>query len=393
MPLGKRKNSMACKIFIQCYCRYPHGSALANYVENLAKGLNNAGYYVVLVCDVNSEESTDNLSYINSLYVIEASSDFKTAIKQKENGFSKERIEALIRENISSEDVLILLGLYNAVFLKRLYKLRDEIGFHIIAGVLELFSESDYTNKSQYDKIMMVKDGVFLESDGILSISDFISSFYKKREMKVFQFPPMIDSTLEEACVKNDSQYHFILSLDKDSVCNALDAFADLSDEEKNVVRLHLCNSSIDKVRGMVGDKTFKEIERFTEFHEWMKYEELEKLYRTIHFMLIPRECCQRTLANFPSKVPEGMKYGVVPICSDVGDYTKYYLSDNINSIFIYGDSKNDILTSIRKALAMGCKDYSKMSQNAREFAIQHFDYSVWKKALIEMIEKVTCSS
>lgn len=50
-----------------------------------------------------------------------------------------------------------------------------------------------------------------------------------------------------------------------------------------------------------------------------MKYGELIGLYQEMHFLLLARGVSQMTLANFPSKVPETMCFGIVPIVSEVG--------------------------------------------------------------------------
>lgn len=113
-----------------------------------------------------------------------------------------------------------------------------------------------------------------------------------------------------------------------------------------------------------------------------MDYEDLVRLYTQIHFLLLVRSTSRMTLANFPSKVPEVMCYGVVPIVSKVGDYTEYYLKDNINSIFVSGDSLEESLQSVRKALELSETEYITLSKNAIQCAKAKFDYHVWAKPL-----------
>lgn len=55
-----------------------------------------------------------------------------------------------------------------------------------------------------------------------------------------------------------------------------------------------------------------------TIIHDWLGHGELIALYQKMHFLVIARNVCQRTLANFPSKVPEVMSLGIVPVVSDV---------------------------------------------------------------------------
>ena len=112
--------------------------------------------------------------------------------------------------------------------------------------------------------------------------------------------------------------------------------------------------------------------------HKWMHYEELIELYQSMHFLVLAREENQMTLANFPSKVPEVMCYGVVPIVSRVGDYTKYYLEDNVNSLIFDGCTIDLCLEKIRKALSMTEGEIADLSLKARECAENKFDYRNW---------------
>ena len=124
--------------------------------------------------------------------------------------------------------------------------------------------------------------------------------------------------------------------------------------------------------------------------HDWMVYDELDALYRRMHFLLLSRGVCQMTQANFPSKVPETMNYGIVPIASDVGDYTKYYLRDGENSLFIPGDGEEACARAIRRALALFPQGFPELSRAARRCVEQKFDYHVWAPTLRAMIEQTT---
>lgn len=96
------------------------------------------------------------------------------------------------------------------------------------------------------------------------------------------------------------------------------------------------------------------------------------------------------TLANFPSKVPEVMNMGIVPIVSDVGDYTKYYLEDGKNSIFIFGSGEQACYEAVQKALKLFPKQFKELSKNARRCVEERFDYHVWAPVIREMIEDVS---
>ena len=70
-------------------------------------------------------------------------------------------------------------------------------------------------------------------------------------------------------------------------------------------------------------------------FHGRLEYAELLELYQNMDYLFLAREKNIITESNFPSKVPEMLVYGVIPVCSDVGDYTKLYLRTGENAISV----------------------------------------------------------
>ena len=95
------------------------------------------------------------------------------------------------------------------------------------------------------------------------------------------------------------------------------------------------------------------------------------------------------TLSNFPSKVPEVMTYGVVPVVSRVGDYTKYYLKDGVNSVVFEGCDANSCAKAIRRAISFSKEEYIEISSKARECVEKKFDYHNWTKKIKQAIESM----
>lgn len=380
------------RVFIQSYCKYPHGGALANYVKNLASAISYAGFSIILVSDLNEEYEVTDQKYFHMfyrVYGIKASDEKELQKRQKQCGFSEERLAVMKQEQITKDDVVIVLGIYNEYMLKELLKYRDFIGFKLVCGVLELFTINDYKNPETFYRINYIKENVYIKADAILSISDFINRHYNQKGMCTFKFPPMIDSTLGRQIKGNMDKRKIIISGGKDSFQNMLKAFCELTEQELSCLEVHISNMKELDVRENLGEPEWTKIKEYMSIHKWMSYEELEELYQQAHFLLIARDECQRTLANFPSKVPETMAYGIVPVVSEVGDYTKYYLEDGKNSIFINGDSVEEIVKSIRKAINLSEEEYNFYSEAAIECARNRFDYRNWLDEVRNMIEGV----
>lgn len=380
------------RVFIQVYCKYSHGEASSNYIQNLAKAILGAGYEVILATDINEDYELSTIISSNKPITVIPVVPSKDRVKsqlQKEKGFYDERVRILKDYNLSKDDRVIMLWLKSEYFLNRLFELERTVGFKSICGVLELFAEEDYPTKERFIQDTYIVREVYLQADAILSISEYIDQYYIDRGKNVYRFPPMIDSAEYPIKVKHMDKYRFIIPSSKDSLKAMIMAFIGLDQNEIENIELHLCGIDKDALKEQFSGSEWEQIVRFSIIHDWLKYEELIELYQHMHFMVIARNMCQRTLANFPSKVPEAMNLGVLPIVSDVGDYTKYYLKNGYDSIFIEGDSVEEIKKSIRKAILLSREEYEMYSKNARKTAKERFDYHVWISRVREMLENV----
>ncbi len=121
-------------------------------------------------------------------------------------------------------------------------------------------------------------------------------------------------------------------------------------------------------------------------YHDWLEYSDLIKLYSKADFLLLARQNNEITRANFPSKVPELMSFGVIPVCSDVGDYTKYYLEDGVNSIIFQPDSYEDCKAAVRRACLLSDEQYSNMRRSARQLVEDKFYYGNWAQQINDFL-------
>lgn len=382
------------RVFIQDGCKYPHSGAHANYIQNLAYAVLNAGYEVIMAVDINLEYDLSTIFKLSKPVIvipITRSDDEMIRKRQHESGFCDERLGVLKKYKIDNSDIVIVMGmgLRSEYFLKRLFEYGKEIGFRTICGVLELFAEEDFCTKERYEKFMNFIDTVYVQSNAILSISEYIDKYFINKGVSVFRLPPMVDCGNCQYIEKETDKYRFVIPSEKDSLRSMLMAFTDLEDEEAKRIELHLCGVKEEYIKELISCSDWKQLMKFTVIHPWMKYEELVKLYQQMHFLLIARNECQRTLANFPSKVPETMAYGVVPVVSAIGDYTRYYLQDGKDSIFMDGDSPKEVRKAIRKAINLKAADYEYYSKNACQTAKERFDFHVWIPEVKRMLESV----
>ena len=385
------------RLFILSSGYYPRGGATANYLQYLAMSTKEAGYYPTIIAPINPEFA-EELELHNNTYqgirvlgltvrenkILRHISAKRDMIEQKE--------AILVRENISNKDIVYVSGANKDTF-SHLLRLREKYHFKLTTGVLELFKEKDFECRFRhyyYQRYWYTISNLIPRCDMVFPISTFIKDFYESKGTSTFIIPPLTE--VRDETSKEQSPYKFILPANgkmKDNLESMICAFLNLSDQELSRVELHLCGISEEKLRSVVNKQEWNRLEKIVIIHKWMKYDELEKLYQEMHYLLLARDICQMNLANFPSKVPETMAYGIVPIASRVGDYTELYLRDRENSFIIEGSKVEQVTEAVHKAISISYDEYKNMSKAARGCVYKCFDYRTFSVQLKDVLDSL----
>lgn len=311
---------------------------------------------------------------------------------QGRTGFSGDRIRTLKKMHIDSKDYVLVFR-SNRFFLKGLLKLRDHIGFKLIGAVLELFGRKEFDVKNaerEYRIYYEITNRYFSRFDLILPISTFIEKYYKKLGCNTFLIPILADCSEFKREEKEFSKYRIIIPAngkEKDSLSMMLKAYCALEKSDLDRSELHLCGIKEEKVRAALSEEEWHIFQQHGIIHSWMEYSELVALYQKMHYLLLIRESCQMTKANFPSKVPETMNFGIVPLASEVGDYTRYYLRDGVNSFFVKEHNTESCKKVLSAAINLSQETYQTYSSNAVSCVQQRFDYHNWSRGLEQALK------
>lgn len=171
----------------------------------------------------------------------------------------------------------------------------------------------------------------------------------------------------------------------EDDVEAIFKAIATLSIEEKRKINLNITGTEECKIKTIISEELYDQIKDSITVHGFLPYNELVSLYQKMDFLLLPRKRNKITEANFPSKIPELMSYGVIPICTDVGDYTTEYLSAE-NAIIIPDSSVDNCTLSLKEAIAMDNEQYNKMRRAARSLIEDRLYYKLWGKKILNFL-------
>lgn len=369
--------------------KYPRSGAASNYIQYFASMLKLCEYDVV-VAGVRNEkeiynEEDNNIKVLN---VIPQNNDFLRRILNK--FFYKLLLTRVIKKlSIGKEDLVVDYS-YDPRIYETVLKLRTKKQFLFACCPTEWFSKDTFDG--DFERYTYLNEVLRPKCDLIFPISDMIEEHFKEKKCKTFKLPILCDSVEYKPVPKKKEKYKIILPANgkmKDALKEMLIAISEVLVNDIDAFEFHITGVSIEKIKELIGEEVFRQISDAVIIHSWMKYEELVALYQSVHYLILARESNQMTQSNFPSKIPECMCYGIVPIMSRVGDAPKYYLKDRINSIIFEGCTISSCKEAIYAAVMLDWSEYKLLSENARETAEKQFDYRQWSDKVSDALEKL----
>ena len=221
-----------------------------------------------------------------------------------------------------------------------------------------------------------------------LAVSNYLMNSVKSNN--VLCMPPLCRAPIEYEKKEWDN-LRFIYpgaDLNKDRIDSMIKAFLMIK-KIRPEVELHLTGVK-NKISDLLEKNSLKINKSDNVFiYDWLSEEKYVELLSKMDFTIIIREKNQVTYANFPSKIPVLMAKGIIPVVSDVGDYTKYYLKNNYNSFVIDGASPEVFAREILRIVSLPEYQLELLHKNAWETAKNEFEIVNWKERFCQFIASV----
>lgn len=383
---------MINRVFICGYLNFPHGSAPANYVQNLAKAIKMEDIAVSIVSNIDYSESDPCLSQLENIGIVV--NEVKLShVKffhwlQFHLGLNHIFYKALKKQKVNENDVIITYSSEKSIN-KAVLKYSKRYGVRNAVCVAEWYDKKDLSmmprdRRSNFEQTF---DCLFKKYDLLFSISQLISAQFEGNNV---MYLPMMTDPQEMPCYRNGEEDKIKILFVKKSIepfVNGLYAISRLPKETYQKLEFHFCGFSNDMI-----EKTIlhfnPNMEEHIVIHNRMKYSELVELYDSMHFLLLLREDSQTSRANLPSKVVETMSRGVIPMVSDVGEYVSDYLNET-NSIVFSGCSTEACYDAIVRVANMSFEDIHELSDNAKATCDGKIAYYNWAKDIVSNINDI----
>lgn len=392
--MDKEKSSK--RIFVFGNVKFPRGNAGANYIEYLSLALKTNGWEVIVIgsgknrsCDnhhgrfiYNDIEYYNNESSPSILKILKGDKMFWNSVTS--------------RYQIYGNDYVIF---YSPDY--SLFRFFSKIVNPQHVSIIRVEDPQPYQYKlgKWNPKFILYKKALQFarkKFGKVIVISSTIEEQERNNGCKTLLLPIMANPYEFEFVERHKSENVQLLypgmkaTAYEDDVVMMMKAIMKLTEIHNYHIKLHITGIKHDKFRQWADSANLDTAKLMSKVivHDWLEYTDLIRLYQDSDFLLLPRKINAITKANFPSKVPEAMSFGIIPICTVVGDYTKYYLQDCENSIFISGNSLNDCCNAIVKACELSDAQYSNMRNNARKLVEERFYYNNWAGSIHNFIVK-----
>lgn len=382
------------KVIFVTHVKYPRSGAPSNYIQYLAEVFKALGYEVFVVGSKNNAfliehgECHKSFRGVKICQVIPE----KPMILQKilRRLFYKNLLSLRICALNPSKNDLVIEYSIDEQIQKVILGLRKKKHFNAICCPTEWFGPENF--KSGYDVYQRIVEEYRPQYDLIFPISRKIQDYYEARGCRTCLLPIMADCNEYEVKPKIQSIYKIILLANgtmKDSLDTMIKSIATVIETKKQIFEFHTTGIKKEQIIKILGKERYLTLKPYIILHDWMEYNELIQLYQEMNYLLLVRDVSQMTLSNFPSRVPECLAYGIVPLISNVGDCPRYYLKDEVDSFIIDGCSIEACSKAILKAVCLPWNEYIKMSKAARECAVNKFDFRNWTETIQNAVHEL----
>lgn len=370
---------------------FPFGSASANYVFYLAKAIITQSWECIVISTEN--EKSYNMHALNKI-IFRPIKYHSKVIRHIGINYTMglDILHEIKKIGIDSSDLIIAYST-NPYTLSTVLHYANKNKIKIAACITERLDINFFrelkNGEKRYKDYVKATESIIPKYDVVFPISRYLDGFYKNLGATTMLLPVLANVDDIEKVQKPMNKISYIFPASgsiKDALEPMIKSFIQLSKQYENRIELHLTGISQKKFEREYTDAV-SSLGKSVFCHGWLDYEELIELYKKTNFLFIAREKNQVTMANFPSKVPEVMCYGVIPIASKVGDYTETFLTDGVNSIIFEGCDCASCTGALKRTLLLTQKEIDDMSKNCMETVRSKLDLHQWGRKVIDKLK------
>lgn len=392
--MGRTDNNTLGRVFIVSDSDYPGLDATSNYIRNFAKALSLAEVDTRIVSvdrsadGYNRAEWTSqvaNISYISVAYPVVN----KVTTFISRYSYAARVWKELKEVGINPSDRVIVYSQKYAIVNAIVDKCRRN-DIKVSAIVVEWFEGRDKNQNKCFGK-------AYPKCNSVIAISKNIKNYFESLGLKTIILPPMVDIG-SEAYVANKTEAGKVKFLytgrfvGKDDMQVMLKAIALLPEAVKSNLEFHITRYNDDaliKASG-IDETTWQAIKEVIVTHGDVSHEKLQQLLDEADYLPIARQNNRTTISNFPSKIPEAMALGIVPVMTRVGDCPNDYLTDGVDSILFEECTPECCARAFERAIDIAESSdrsrFKSLKSEAYNTASKRFAVANYSKILVDFV-------
>ncbi|MFF5396693.1 glycosyltransferase [Peribacillus butanolivorans] len=373
------------KILFLVVNNYPNGDAGAVRQHAFAKILHSLGHDVTII-SLNQAKNNEFQNYEGILYKT-ISCRYLECKKYLKEYFSESEVPDIMFLN-----TIPLPSFYYA----KKYAIKNNV--KLVHDCVEWYSLDEYPlfEINQFIRGYLANSIVnrFLldKHFKVISISSYLDSYFKGKGISSLRIP-VIMNVRQLASVKQQNNKKLQLTYAgsptrKDYLTNIITAIEKLEETERE--RLDFTLLGVDETSlSRITQKPIGEIRKLGCVHALGRFPRnvvLKRLEETDFTILIRSEKARYAKAGFPTKVVESLSSAtpvILNLTSDLG----MYLRDRYNGLIISSEKPEDIVVTLRNALALSPEEIKSMYCNARKTAEENFDMMKYYGQLENFLE------
>ncbi len=380
------------RVFVCTDKKFPRGDAGSNRILNICRALEMCGHNTYVI----AQGKTGYGEYKGiKYYNIKCSKNTISRIKKFIFG-GKQMVKELKRKQFSKDDFCVLY--MNSCFsvnqiLNYAYK---KIGASVATDVVEWHQPYQLGGKNSimYKLYRITFDKLYPMSKKVIPISKCLEEHFESLGCETCRIPIFVDPQEHIFVERKDKPYIDLVYSGnpylKDNFECMLKALLELPDDVRARFKFHLTGMSRDNLANASGPDAEKILEALKDnivHYDWLEYDDLVALYSNMDFLYMAKPENIVSKANFPSKIPEMMASGIVPIINRIGDIIEY-LSDGVDSIIYETPTIDDCKNALLRIAAMSDAEIAVLRRNARKTACNAFDYRIWGEKITQFFNK-----
>jgi glycosyltransferase involved in cell wall biosynthesis len=375
---------------------FPYGVAFSSRARNITKLLCSCGFHVhVIAPKSEGKENTDELEGCN--YSVQHIYAPQNVLTLSGIGTSKPYIEA-ISKYIKSHKIDLIVSSSMIFVADDLCRLSKKFGIPYVIENCEWYDASTFKfgkwNPYYREHIRRIEKKN-RKVDGVIAISRLFEQHYAFMGVPTVRIPTILDvkDTSCRLSTNSNTDIHIVfagsLGKGKENMEPIFKALTRLDMRDRKIC-LDIYGPSKSQVLSNIGGDTklLESVSGYVRINGRIPQDKvLEKIYGA-DYSIFTRPIRRSSNAGFPTKLAESMSVGTPVITNDTGDIG-LYLKDKGNGLLLQEDSEEELIQAFQYILALSQDEYSKMRINARNTAMESFDYRVYVENMKTFIQQI----